>query len=197
MELASILLLLSCATPLVHGFYTMRTHAPDHASIHGLVINARERSFIIGAANPTTYCGISDASQCPPGTETLINKNMTYLGSATPGGQVIFTSPNGEISYTLPGSSRMTEGAVAGGFVTSRIMRDNTTVEILTYQTHAMGSGLWACRRSDECRAAEDGQGVEWVLTASAPCFTPIGCVALSGVELVEAGDKYGAWAYT
>lgn len=61
------------------SYFTLTLHAPQYAVLNGKVINARDRSFIIGAQSPSTRCGLSDLAQCPAGDSTLVNSDMSFL----------------------------------------------------------------------------------------------------------------------
>lgn len=79
-----------------------------------------------------------------------------------------------------------------GGFYTFDVLSDcafSTTV--VSWQSDDGEKGLWAC--SD----AESQHPRQKVLMANVAQFTGKGCVALDGIQIQEAGDEYGAWAYT
>lgn len=75
MKLLAFLLMLA----VVRAYYTMSVFAPSIPQIHARVINARNRAFIIGAARPSTFCGLDNATDCPGGTSTQVDANMTGL----------------------------------------------------------------------------------------------------------------------
>lgn len=64
------------------AYYTMLAYAPSEADIHGQVINAKDRAFVVGAKLPTTYCDLDIREQCPNGSSTLINNDMTSLAAS-------------------------------------------------------------------------------------------------------------------
>lgn len=68
-----------------NNYFTLTLHAPQNAILNGKVINARDRSFIIGAPIPSTYCGLNDPAQCPAGDVTLINGDMSLLAVGSTG----------------------------------------------------------------------------------------------------------------
>lgn len=61
------------------SYFTLTLHAPEYAALNGKVINARDRSFIIGAQSPSTRCDLNDPAQCPTGESTLVNDDMSFL----------------------------------------------------------------------------------------------------------------------
>jgi hypothetical protein len=69
---------------VVHAYYTMSVFAPSIPQIHARVINARNRAFIIGASRPSTFCGLDNATDCPDGTSTQVDANMTGLAVGYP-----------------------------------------------------------------------------------------------------------------
>lgn len=73
-----VVLLLAVTAPAV-AYFKMFAYAPSYPVIDGEVINANGRSFVIGAESPTTFCGLDDPDQCPDGSFTLINQDMTML----------------------------------------------------------------------------------------------------------------------
>lgn len=67
--------------PAVAGrYFKLSIFAPMQPDIDGKKIEARDRMFAIGADLPTTYCGLENLAQCPNGTETVVNEDMTSLG---------------------------------------------------------------------------------------------------------------------
>lgn len=94
--------------PKYEGYYTLRVYAPDNKQLHGKVINARDKAFIIGAEKPTTFCDLKDKRQCPDGSRTLINDEMTQLAVSLPLSSLVAMlmrpSPLSLVgsSYTLP-----------------------------------------------------------------------------------------------
>lgn len=61
------------------SYFTITLHAPQYAVLNGKAINARDRSFIIGAQSPSTRCDLRDSAQCPAGDSTLVNDDMSFL----------------------------------------------------------------------------------------------------------------------
>lgn len=79
MKLSPFLFSLGIFNSLANAYFTMAVYAPYHVGIDGKTVNARDKSFIIGADAPSTYCGLENPSQCPAGESTLINAEMTRL----------------------------------------------------------------------------------------------------------------------
>lgn len=74
------LLLIAAAAALpANAYYTMLAYAPSQPQMHGKVINASDKAFVIGAEDPTTFCDIEPSNQCPPGSSTLVNHELTSL----------------------------------------------------------------------------------------------------------------------
>lgn len=61
------------------AYYTMSIYAPSSPNIHARVINARNKTFVIGASTPGTFCDLDEKNKCPAGTATLIDEGMTGL----------------------------------------------------------------------------------------------------------------------
>lgn len=78
MKPLSLLLALAAALPS-RAYYKMIAYAPSQPDLHGEVINAKDRAFVVGAKHPTTYCDLDVREQCPEGSSTLINNDMTSL----------------------------------------------------------------------------------------------------------------------
>lgn len=74
-----LLPLLLLAIVAVNAYYTLSVYAPSLPQIHSRIINARNKAFIIGATKPSTFCGLDNATECPDGTSTQVDGNMTGL----------------------------------------------------------------------------------------------------------------------
>lgn len=80
-----------------------------------------------------------------------------------------------------------------GGFHPAQILSDcMIPITILSWQSQDGSTGLWACPRSPQVPL-----NVEAVLKASVANFVNDGCVEVEGIQIMEAGDDFGAWAYT
>lgn len=193
------------------AYYTMLSYAPLHPEVHLKVINAHNKIFAIGAENPTTFCGLEDPEQCPPANSTLVDAEMTRLAvskpslpsrlptthhpiqSAVPGGQFIYVAPDGIISYPSAHSAHRPPGSQVGGFFSFRLFSECVVaITVLSWQSAHGATGLWAC-------PSPAGHSISdlAVLKASSTEFTGQGCLELEGVHIREAGDEFGAWAYT
>ncbi|KAL7785875.1 hypothetical protein V8C37DRAFT_393324 [Trichoderma ceciliae] len=176
-----------------NSYFTLALHAPKNAILNGKVINARDRSFIIGAPSPSTHCGLNDPAQCPAGDATLINSEMSFLASAVPGGQFIYVAPDGSISYPSAHSSLRPPGAQVGGFYSYQISSDiGEPVEVLSWRSNDGQAGLWACPVSPGAPIAYQA-----VLKAATARFNGLGCLAVDGIRIQPAGSSFGAWEYT
>lgn len=193
------------------SYYTMLSYAPQHPEVHAKVINAHNKVFIIGAESPTTYCGLDDTEQCPQANSTLVDAGMTRLAvselhplallrrltlsaqSAVPGGQFIYVAPDGLISYPSAHSSHRPPGSEVGGFFSFQLFSDCIVpVPLLSWQSTNGTTGLWACPSSSGHPVSELA-----ILKASSSEFDGEGCLKLDGVHIREAGEEFGAWAYT
>ncbi|KAF7560157.1 hypothetical protein G7046_g3988 [Stylonectria norvegica] len=173
------------------AYNTMTVYAPAHPEIHNRVINARNKTFIIGAPGPSTHCPFANASECPPGVSTLINEDMTLLAAEVPGGQFIYVAPRGTISYPSAHSSRRPPGSQMGGFRSVTLMSDcNVPFKMLTWQPIGNPAGLWACLISPGIPLSQEA-----VLKASTGLFLGRGCVYVDGVRVDYAGGDFGAKA--
>lgn len=93
MKLALSLLFMAFA--MVNAYYTLSVFSPKVPQIHARVINARNRAFIIGAAQPSTFCDLNNATECPDGTSTQVNANMTGLAVSS---LLLFQLPSADAS---------------------------------------------------------------------------------------------------
>lgn len=79
-----------------------------------------------------------------------------------------------------------------GGFYSFEVLSNCASpVQVVSWQSEDGEKGLWACSSS---KSLGPGQKV---LMANVAGFSVNGCVALDGIQIQEAGDKYSAWAYT
>ena len=74
-----LLLIATAAALPANAYYTMVAYAPSQPQIHDQAINANDRAFVIGAKYPTTFCDVEPRDQCPPGSSTLVNHELTSL----------------------------------------------------------------------------------------------------------------------
>ncbi|KAL6699508.1 hypothetical protein J3F84DRAFT_361008 [Trichoderma pleuroticola] len=195
MQISAFLVQLVGLTSVVaaKSYFTIALHAPQHAVLNGKVINARDRSFIIGAQSPSTRCGLHDPAQCPAGDSTLVNSDMSFLASAAPGGQFIYVAPDGSISYPPAHSSLRPPGAQIGGFYSYPVPFDNgESVNILNWRSNDGTAGLWACPVSPGAPVAYQA-----VLKAATARFNGLGCLAVDGIRIQPGGSSFGAWEYT
>ncbi|KAF3070329.1 putative secreted protein [Trichoderma lentiforme] len=175
------------------SYFTITLHAPQYAILNGKVINARDRSFIIGAQSPSTRCDLKDLAQCPAGDSTLVNDDMSFLASAAPGGQFVYVAPDGSISYPPAHSSLRPPGAQVGGFHPYLAPVDNgESVHVLNWRSNDGTAGLWACPVSPGAPIAYQA-----VLKAATARFNGLGCLAVDGIRIQPAGNDFGAWEYT
>ncbi|KAM5341555.1 hypothetical protein ACJ41O_014586 [Fusarium nematophilum] len=132
-------------TGLATAYYTMSVYAPSTPQVHARVINARNKAFIIGASKPSTFCDLDDAKNCPAGTSTQVDEQMTALAAAVPGGQFIFVGPDGIISYSSAHSALRPPGSQVGGFRTSQMVSEcKMPVTVLVWSPEDGNPGLWA-----------------------------------------------------
>ncbi|KAJ4129888.1 hypothetical protein NW768_006858 [Fusarium equiseti] len=191
MKLALSLLIMAFA--MVNAYYTLSVFSPKVPQIHARVINARNRAFIIGASHPSTFCDLNNATECPDGTSTQVNANMTGLAAAVPGGQLIFVAPDGIISYPSAHSALRPPGSQMGGFHPVHIISEcQMPVTILIWSPENGNAGLWACPTARNMPVTKEA-----VLKATTGLFKGKGCWEVDGVEIQTAGDKFAAWAYT
>ncbi|KAM0558011.1 hypothetical protein ACHAPJ_005178 [Fusarium lateritium] len=170
----------------------MTVFAPSIPQIHARLINARNRAFIIGASEPSTFCDLHNATDCPAGTSTQVDGNMTSLAAAVPGGQFIFIAPDGIISYPSAHSALRPPGSQMGGFRSADVISEcKMPVTILVWSPENGNPGLWACPTARNVPITKEA-----VLKATTGLFTGRGCLTVEGIEIQTAGDKFAAWAY-
>ncbi|KAF4340528.1 hypothetical protein FBEOM_5566 [Fusarium beomiforme] len=184
------LLLLTLA--VVNAYYTLSVYAPSLPQIHARIINARNKAFIIGATKPSTFCGLDIAADCPDGTSTQVDANMTGLAAAVPGGQSIFVDRYGTITYPSAHSA-FKRGEQRGTFNASNVISEcKMPVTILMWRPEMSTPGLWACPMAPNAPITKEA-----ILKATTVFFQGKGCLAVEGVQIQTAGDKFAAWAYT
>ncbi|KAM5358112.1 hypothetical protein ACJZ2D_015579 [Fusarium nematophilum] len=180
-------------TGLATAYYTMSVYAPSTPQVHARVINARNKAFIIGASKPSTFCDLDDAKNCPAGTSTQVDEQMTALAAAVPGGQFIFVGPDGIISYSSAHSALRPPGSQVGGFRTSQMVSEcKMPVTVLVWSPEDGNPGLWACPTGRDTPVSKEA-----VLKATTGGFRGQGCLGVEGVQIQAAGDGFAAWAYT
>lgn len=198
------------------AYYNLAVYSPDKLQLDGKVINAVDSDFIIGALRPSTNCDLFDPSGCPAGNSTLVNEDMTALAvgdqadlspmeninadgelsqAAVPGGQFIFVSPDGSITYSAAHSTRRPAGAQMGGFSGFQVIGTcdpSNPISVFTWQSEDGATGLWACQ-------VEPGVpiGKKAVLKASTKGFGGAGCLGIQALQIHEVGKEYAAWQYT
>ncbi|KAF5701261.1 phytanoyl hydroxylase [Fusarium globosum] len=188
-----LLPLLFLAIVAVNAYYTLSVYAPSLPQIHSRIINARNKAFIIGATKPSTFCGLDNATECPDGTSTQVDGNMTGLAAAVPGGQFIFVAPDGIISYPPAHSALRPPGSQMGGFQRAHVISEcKMPITILMWSPENASPGLWACPTARNVPVRKEA-----VLKATTSTFTGSGCLTVEGIEIQTAGDKFAAWAYT
>ncbi|OTA98737.1 hypothetical protein M426DRAFT_325764 [Hypoxylon sp. CI-4A] len=101
-----------------------RIPAGDDVFFTGDAINAHHGKFWLNK-NTTSYCpeGVENLDcSLYPGTQTSFvgGNNTVGLNTAVPGGQQVYIAADGSLSYSVPHSAALPEGAVTTGFLRSR-----------------------------------------------------------------------------
>jgi hypothetical protein len=105
-------------TPLQGGDFTAFAwfeRGPFHPPIQRLPIQARGLHFWVGG-EPATYCPSVVEPHCPPGKVTAFSGGGYGLSTNVPGGQRVYVSPTGELSYTQAHSAYIPPGSFLGPF---------------------------------------------------------------------------------
>jgi hypothetical protein len=138
-------------TPAPGSNYFGVIAARSASPIHLLPLTARNGKFYLGAGAPTSYCppGLP-AGACPSGDNTVFSggDGLLGLGVVVPGGQQVYVAKNGELSYTVPHSAAIPEGAVVDQF--SKTAPGSNNLGTLDFET-----GFVACP------VGGDGQGYQ------------------------------------
>ncbi|OTB12730.1 hypothetical protein K445DRAFT_305017 [Daldinia sp. EC12] len=97
-----------------------RMPATDDVFFLGEAINASGGKFYVNK-NTSSYCpGNVENLDCSayPGSRTIFTggNNTVFLDVGVPGGQQVYIAEDGSLSYTIPHSGAMPDGAVATGF---------------------------------------------------------------------------------
>jgi len=129
------------------GVISSRSASP----IHLLPLTARNGKFYLGAGAPTSDCPAGlPAGACPSGDNTVFSggDGTLGLGVVVPGGQQVYVAENGELSYTVPHSAFIPDGAVVDQF--SKTAPGANNLGTLNFET-----GFVACP------VGGDGQGYQ------------------------------------
>ncbi|KAL8685469.1 MAG: hypothetical protein Q9218_007740 [Villophora microphyllina] len=99
--------------PITFGAIAARSTSP----IHLQSINANGQAFWVGK-NTTTYCPLTNQTECPPGTETVfaVGSGGASLDIEVPGGQRIYVSSTGALGFTQAHSGLIPDGAALQTF---------------------------------------------------------------------------------
>ncbi|KAI5269964.1 hypothetical protein E4T47_06654 [Aureobasidium subglaciale] len=149
-------------------------------------IQASNGSFYIGKL-PSTSCP-SNIPDCPAGNITTFKSTsgLLHLNTGVPGGQQVYISPEGLLTYTLPHSAAIPLGSQVTGFAISPA---NQTGKFFDFWLCSVDAEykvwrIWAEYRDEEGAVKQNGY------TGENAC-TMVSLLA-SDVE----GDGYGAWQY-
>ncbi|KAI9876764.1 MAG: hypothetical protein M1830_005751 [Pleopsidium flavum] len=142
--------------------------AHSGSAIHLQSIEASSEHFFIGT-RPSTYCPVPPLNQsdCPPGTSTAINvyaDGSASLDVEVPGGQQIYISPTGALSYTPPHSHLIPAGSALGTFTHTTNNNPNSNLGHLTF-TGLGATGFVACPHHNGTapwQVFADVQGGDW-----------------------------------
>lgn len=129
------------------GVISSRSASP----IHLLPLTARNGKFYLGAGAPTSDCPAGlPAGACPSGDNTVFagGDGTLSLGVVVPGGQQVYVAKNGELSYTVPHSAFIPDGAIVDQF--SKTAPGANNLGTLNFET-----GFVACP------VGGDGQGYQ------------------------------------
>ncbi|KAI8958704.1 hypothetical protein F5Y11DRAFT_351243 [Daldinia sp. FL1419] len=101
-----------------------RVPATDDVFFTGDAINASGGKFYVNR-NTSSYCpGNVENLDCSayPGSKTVFigGNNTLFLDVGVPGGQQVYIAEDGSLSYTIPHSGALPEGAIATGFQRER-----------------------------------------------------------------------------
>lgn len=108
----------------------------------------------------------------------------TIFQASVPGGQFIFVSPVGLISYPSAHSSLRPPGSKIGGFRHSSIRSYvGETIDVLFWDPQDGHRGLWACPTSPNVTVAKEA-----ALKATTGQFFGYGCVSVTALQIREAG---------
>ncbi|BDD55827.1 hypothetical protein MPDQ_004900 [Monascus purpureus] len=176
-----VLPFLAAAGPSGYQILSSRSASP----VHLLPMNANGGAFYLGG-NTSTYCP-PQVGSCPPGTQTVLAPGGAALDVTVPGGQELYISPTGALSFTQPHSAYVPPGSVLGPF--SIAARSGSTLP--HYSTTAWGaSGFMACPTKDH----------RWqVFVAAQNVTAPLGkvedCLGFSAIAFPYNGS-IPAWEY-
>ncbi|MCJ1248661.1 hypothetical protein MMC30_005879 [Trapelia coarctata] len=161
--------------------------ARSGSPVHLIPMEAYNRNITLGLG-PSSYCPNPNL-HCPPGTTTtfIVNDDVDV-----PGGQLLYVTARGALSYTAPHSGAIPPGAVSTGFV----------YEPGPSYGHFSFSGLGATGFL-ACPVAGAGTygpfqvfaGIPDLGDADVPNHNVSQCLGFSALASPAAGP--GAWEYT
>jgi hypothetical protein len=185
--LASALFGLAAAEDSPYNYFGAIS-ARSASPIHFQTVSASGFSFWLGK-DTASYCPLSPASACPPGTNTVFARDTssqaTTLGLAVnvPGGQQVYVAKNGALGYTQAHSGLIPKGAVTTGF---------TKTETESYGYLSWGEGFVACPTKG---TRKEPQG-PWKIYGQKK-GAKVGSNCLGFQMLTSNVTEVGAWQYT
>ncbi|CAG8978114.1 hypothetical protein HYALB_00000788 [Hymenoscyphus albidus] len=169
--------------------FTLAVSQPN-GDLDGKPINAFEKYFYTGIAEPKTFCVGSD---CPiPANSapmTVFTNTPDFLYVQVPGGQQTFVEPQGPLAFTEANTNKP-ENGVQGGWVNATYFdRQGTPLyELQAWDKPESGRGVALCPS-----AIPDALQV-FVKT---PGFSRADCTDILGFKAIPwVEDGFGAWAY-
>ncbi|KFA47364.1 hypothetical protein S40293_07600 [Stachybotrys chartarum IBT 40293] len=146
-HLLLLLALVATVAAQAWRYFTIHAYAPSVPYIHGKIINARGKSFIIGADRPITYCPrYIETAGCPAGNATWVTYDMVELASKVQGGQFIYVDPKGRVTYPNPNSAYHPKGSYIGGWYPFKVYTHfDQPQTVIGWHAPDGSGGFWAC----------------------------------------------------
>ncbi|KAG0645807.1 hypothetical protein D0Z07_7908 [Hyphodiscus hymeniophilus] len=167
------------AAQSVAGQFTLTIYQPSSA-LHGQIVNAAGEAFHLGGS-PASYCPLTNLTLCPAGNQTIF-AGMGAMFVEVPGGQEVYTTSAGAISYTQAHSASIPPNAYIGDFTNVTVM-DNYSAPVYLVnwqapQTVNSTKGILACPQV----APGNSTTVVYQVYANTPAFNQTNCTLVDGL---------------
>jgi len=179
------------------GQFTLTVYQPG-SPLDGQVVNADGEAFFLGGST-SSYCPLTDQTQCPAGNQTVF-AGMDALWVEVPGGQQVYVTPGGALSFTAAHSASIPPGSFLSGFTNVTIMSDcSAPIHLINWQTPSNGTpvvsgSIFACPQLPSWAVGK----ATYQIFVNTPTFFGTGCTTVEGLLAHETSTlAYGAWQYT
>lgn len=165
--------------------------------LNGQAVQADGEAFYLGLSVLSSYCPSPSVpvQDCPNATEGTVFAGMSALWVEVPGGQQIYTTPEGELGFTIAHSESVPVGAYIGYWYNITLVSDCAPpVELLTFKApNATEGGVLACPDVSTYLNST----ATYQIYALTPAFNQTNCITLDGLlPTYQPTNAFGAWEY-